>query len=334
MKSTCKKSLALILSGFLSVSVFASGYPVFDFTASMNAINQLYSMYDQINATIENVQNGYEQLQQAIEMTKGVFEGEMKFNEFGDDWWKNIGTARDNYRNMNKYISSKVDSLTAIKNKINNIKWYEIEGERFTTADLMGYGNAKMTLRDNNGNEVEGGKDLKKNFVTALASTIQFSKNKRDAVAAGYNGMSAEEREKVFRESGYSANTAHIAVQTSAITQSVLADIAEADASTYAADNSTAAEINAANGIIEAAQESGTDAARDDAKLQLQLQNLENSYEVKKSMNALVSVVGKGQLKQDLREEKEAIEKAETVLRQKREERQKNDANSYESFGL
>ena len=334
MKKNLKKSLALFLSGFLSVSVFASGYPVFDFTASVNAVENLYAMYDQINATIENVQNGYKQLQQAIDMTKGVFSGEMKFDKFGDDWWKNIGTARDNYRNMNRYISNKVDRLTSIKNKIDRIKWYQIDGENFTTADLMGYGNAKMTLRNNKGETVEDGKDLKKNFVTALASTIQFSKNKRDAIKSAYQGMSAEEREKVLRESGYSANTAHIAVQTSAITQSVLADIAEADASTYAADNSMAEEINAANGIIEAAQESGTDAARDDAKLQLQLQNLENSYQVKKSTNALLSVVGKGQLKQDLREEKEAIEKAQQTLTETKRERQKNKCDTYGSFGL
>ena len=323
----------LVLTGSLTGGLFASGYPVFDFTASMNAINQFYQMYDQINATIENVQNGYEQLQQAYEMTKGIFEGEMQFNEFGSDWWKNIGTARDNYRNMNKYISSKVDYATSIANKINNIKWYEIEGETFTTADLMGYGHATMTLRDEKGNEVESGKNLKKNFVTALASSIQFSKNKKNAIANAYKGMSAKEREQVMRESGYSANTAHIAVQTSAITQSVLADIKDADAATYSFNGRTASEINAANGIIEAAQEANTDAARDDAKLQLQLQQLENSYDTKRSINALTSIVGKGQIVNDLAREKEAIDKANQVLEDEKRKRKEEDW-AYSSVGL
>ena len=78
----------------------------------------------------------------------------------------------------------------------------------------------------------------------------------------------------------------------------------------------------------------GTDAARDDAKLQLQLQELENSYEVKKSTNALLSVVGKGQLKEDLREEKEAIDKAQQTLNENKRERKKAGCDYYGSIGF
>jgi hypothetical protein len=62
-----------IAVAFLSLAatpVTAQGYPVLDVANLMQAINTLYAAYDQITATIEQVQNTYRQLQKQIEMVQ------------------------------------------------------------------------------------------------------------------------------------------------------------------------------------------------------------------------------------------------------------------------
>ncbi len=69
-----KKKLLAILSGiFLAVTnIHAAGYPVFDITGWLTAIDQLYSQYDMVMNTITTIENQYRQIQQAVERAKSI----------------------------------------------------------------------------------------------------------------------------------------------------------------------------------------------------------------------------------------------------------------------
>ena len=64
------KPLVLGLVLLLSIFNIYANYPVIDISAIMTAVNQLYTMYDEVDSMITQVQQGYEQLQRAVEAAK------------------------------------------------------------------------------------------------------------------------------------------------------------------------------------------------------------------------------------------------------------------------
>ncbi|MCL2762318.1 MAG: hypothetical protein FWD36_03795 [Treponema sp.] len=61
-----KKALALILGIMVHTGIFAQGYPVIDITAIIAAIENGYTLVEQLQAMYNNVRTSYSQLQQQI----------------------------------------------------------------------------------------------------------------------------------------------------------------------------------------------------------------------------------------------------------------------------
>lgn len=117
----------------------------------MTAINSLYSTYDEINNMIEQVQQGYEQInaayQQMANMDWDALTEEGSWSEEGglQGAWDNIGNARKNVRDKTSFISNNIAQLKAAKEQMLNSS-ISFGGTDFTLADLCGAGDSDKTV--------------------------------------------------------------------------------------------------------------------------------------------------------------------------------------------
>ena len=139
-----------ILVFTLPENIHASGYPVFDITAMLNALEQIYQTYDEINSMIEQVENGYKQIEQGINMVKSFNFEEMSLEDWSSEGgikgaWENIGKSRTRLRQAGGYVSQKQEEMEAIKNKLNSniISW---NGTNYSIQDLVGLGDPGKDL--------------------------------------------------------------------------------------------------------------------------------------------------------------------------------------------
>ena len=63
-----------------TLSVHATGYPVFDISGWLTAIDQLYQQYDMVMNTITQIENQYQQIQQAVERAKSIDWNNIRFD--------------------------------------------------------------------------------------------------------------------------------------------------------------------------------------------------------------------------------------------------------------
>lgn len=97
-----KTIIALLLGGALTVSsVSATGYPVFDISGWLTAIDQLYEQYDMVMNTITQIENQYQQIQQAVERAKTIDWENISFD--GDFDIRN--DIRDANKRVNKLLN-------------------------------------------------------------------------------------------------------------------------------------------------------------------------------------------------------------------------------------
>ena len=184
--------LISILGFTLPENIHASGYPVFDITAMLNALEQIYQTYDEINSMIEQVENGYKQIEQGINMVKSFNFEEMSLENWSSEGgikgaWENIGKSRTRLRQAGGYVSQKQEEMEAIKNKLNSdiISW---NGTNYSIQDLVGLGD-------------DPSKDI-----SGLAHNIaSFAMERYESSAEAFeNGMTEKERRDVWKYYGVS----------------------------------------------------------------------------------------------------------------------------------
>ena len=112
--------IAIILSTSIAVSsVSATGYPVFDISGWLTAIDQLYQQYDMVMNTITQIENQYQQIQQAVERAKSIdwdnirFDGDFDIRNDIKDATKRVNKLLTQARNMNSKFVSPTKSFTA-----------------------------------------------------------------------------------------------------------------------------------------------------------------------------------------------------------------------------
>lgn len=187
-----KSFITVFLTGLTAFmppqAVFASGYPVIDLTAAMNAMTQIFNMYDQINATIESVENGYKQIEQAVNMVKSFNFENLDLTQYGD-WsdpqsaWENIGKTRTRLRQVGGYASQKVDEINAIKHKLN--------------SDLISFNGVSYSIGDLVSN------DESKNIYGLAKNIADYAVDTWDDASRAYaEGLSYEERAKIMKYYG------------------------------------------------------------------------------------------------------------------------------------
>lgn len=194
-KSFTARFAAFVLIGILGFTlpenIYAGGYPVFDITAMLNALEQIYQTYDEINSMIEQVENGYKQIEQGINMVKSFNFEEMSLEDWSSEGgikgaWENIGKSRTRLRQAGGYVSKKQEEMEAIKNKLNSniISW---NGTNYSIQDLVGLG--------------DPGKDLSGLTYNMAA----FAMDRYQAAADGFEeGLTEGERKNIWKYYGVS----------------------------------------------------------------------------------------------------------------------------------
>jgi hypothetical protein len=175
-----------VLSGPLS----AQGMAVLDVANLMQAINTLYAAYDQITATIEQVQNTYQQLQKQIDMVKN-----MDWDRVGDKISDMDLTSVDGILSLRHQIKDVTKLVNANMNLINNVqdtltkKTISFGGKKYTFGGLFGFGA---------GSEGTTIFDLPKNVSDYVSETS-------DDLTAGYEGkLTYKQKEAIMRRTGLS----------------------------------------------------------------------------------------------------------------------------------
>ena len=140
-----KKMKSIFLAVFLiaGTKIFAQGYPVIDIQSITGGIMRLYTMYDEVNSMITQVQQGYEQIQRAVEAAKNW---EMDWSNWDGSWdssslsstWKSLD-FRDEISGTLSQFQAMQNHILEIEKTFDEKKLTFKNGEGFTITELLGF---------------------------------------------------------------------------------------------------------------------------------------------------------------------------------------------------
>lgn len=186
MKKIGRIVLAVGMVFFTAQNVSSTGYPVFDVSGWLAAIDQVYQGYDMVMNTITQIENQYSMIQQQVERAKSID-------------WDNISFDGDfDIRNDIKDATKRVNKLLT---SARNIK-------KMMTTPSISCGNVKYSIADLCGISPLNQDDLwenDKNLLTACRDYRQFmSQTMRDAVDDITKGLEEEQRKAIWVKYGIS----------------------------------------------------------------------------------------------------------------------------------
>lgn len=267
-----KKKFLVIMTGiFLAITnVHATGYPVFDISGWLTAIDQLYSQYDMVMNTITTIENQYQQIQHAVERAKSIDWENIRFDGNFD--------IRNDIRDANRRVNSLLTQSRRIKETLTVQSIDCGNGNRYSLADLCGMG--------------ESGK----NFFTAVTDTENFmTQNMRNTVKNIEEGLTKKQREAIWRKYGISPRNYIFASQAVAKVKDASAKVI-AKATDEAVQLKREEQIAKSNAIMQAAYSQTdsdgnmTDGAAKEANLHLTQQVIEELGGVQEAINDLANV--------------------------------------------
>lgn len=285
-----KKKLLAVLSGVLlaTSNIHATGYPVFDITGWLTAIDQLYSQYDMVMNTITTIENQYQQIQQAVERAKSID-------------WENISfdgdfDIRNDIRDANRRVNSLLTQSRRIKETLTIQSIDCGNGNKYSLADLCGMG--------------ESGK----NFFTAVTDTGNFmTSNMRSTVKNIEEGLTPRQRQAIWSKYGISPRNYIFASQSAEKVKSSASKVL-AKATEQAIQLKREEQISKSNAIIQAAYSQTdsdgnmTDGAAKEANLHLTQQVIEELGGVQESINDLADLTASKLIAEENQKQIEADE--------------------------
>lgn len=177
----------------MTCSLFAN-MPVIDIANLMNAVSELYAMYDQINAAVEQVRNTYQQLENQYKMVK-----DMDWNDLGssfENWsdkdglagaWDNIGRFRTNLTDASSIISDNLNLINDVKNTLKN-KTTTIGGKEYSVAGLFGVGQYGQN-----------------NILSIFPNTLDWAKEELSEASKGWAGeLTLGDKQRIMQQWGMS----------------------------------------------------------------------------------------------------------------------------------
>lgn len=267
-----KKKLLAILSGFVlaTANIHATGYPVFDISGWLTAIDQLYQQYDMVMNTITTIENQYQQIQQAVERAKSIDWENIRFDGDFD--------IRNDIRDANKRVNALLTQSRRIKETLTIQSIDCGNGNKYSIADLCGMG--------------ESGK----NFFTAVSDTENFmTTNMKNTVKNIEEGLTKKQREAIWRKYGISPRNYIFASQSVAMVKEASSKVI-AKATDEAVKLKREEQISKSNAILQAAysqtdsEGNMTDAAANEANLHLTQQVIDELGGVQEAINDLANV--------------------------------------------
>ncbi len=293
-----KKKILAILSGvFLTVTnIHATGYPVFDITGWLTAIDQLYSQYDMVMNTITTIENQYQQIQQAVERAKSIDWENIRFDGDFD--------IRNDIRDANKRVNALLTQARRIKDTLTTQSIDCGNGNRYSIADLCGMG------------------EQGKNFFTAVTDSSEFmTSNMKNTIKNIEEGLSEKQKEAIWRKYGISPRNYIFVSQSVAKVKDASAKVL-AKATDEAVQLKREEQIAKSNAIMQAAyaqtDSNGnmTEAAASEANLHLTQQVIEELGGVQEAINDLANVTASKLIADENEKQVEADEMRKELQRQ------------------
>lgn len=182
------KGAFISVFGFNSFGAFATGYPVFDVSNWITAIDEVYQGYDMISNMVTQLENQYTMIQQQIERAKTIDWDNIKFDGDFD--------IRDEIKDATKKVNRLLSSMKTIQNLANE-KSITCGNAKYSLADLCGVGRS-----DNNTNDLW---EDDTNFLTAVKDIGSFLHgNMQKSVDALTNELTDEEKRAIWTKYGIS----------------------------------------------------------------------------------------------------------------------------------
>ncbi|WP_296029056.1 hypothetical protein [uncultured Treponema sp.] len=179
-------ALVLGMVFFTAQNVPATGYPVFDVSGWLAAIDQVYQGYDMVMNTITQIENQYNMIQQQVERAKSIDWDNISFD--GDFDIRN--DIRDATKRVNRLLTS-----------ARNIK-------KMMTTPSISCGNIKYSIADLCGISPNNQDDLwenDKNLLTACRDYKQFmSETMQKTVSSLTDGLDEDQKKAIWVKYGIS----------------------------------------------------------------------------------------------------------------------------------
>ena len=294
-----KKLVSLIaafsLIAFTPTTAFTTGYPVFDASNWLSAIDQLYQMYDMVNNTITQIENQYKSIQQSIEAAKSIDWDNIRFDGDFD--------IRNDIRDANKRVNRLLTQARNIKQTL--------------TTPSINCGNVKYSIADLCGATSSDMWESRKNMLTAVQDYKYYmTSTMKSAVNSVVEGLDDKQQKAIWAKYGISpANYVFVQQSTTAVMNAAAKVMGKA---TEQAQELTAEErLAQGNAIINAALENldsngqPTAAGMQEAQLHLTQLVQEDLLKLGFNLQEIGEMVAAKMIAEDAQKQAEADEKAE-----------------------
>ncbi len=267
-----KKQFVALVSGLFlfTASIHATGYPVFDVSGWLTAIDQLYQQYDMVMNTITQIENQYQQIQHSVERAKSIDWDNIRFDGDFD--------IRNDIKDANKRINALLTQSRRIKETLTTQRLDCGNGNKYSLADLCGVG--------------ESGKS----FLTAVTDTGEFmTSNMKNTIKSIEEGLTQKQRQAIWRKYGISPRNYIFASQSVEFVRDNASKII-AKATEEAVQLRREEQISKSNAILQAAYSQTdsdgnmTDSAANEAELHLSQQLVEEVAGVRESIDDVASM--------------------------------------------
>ena len=169
--------LGILISFVIPFSGFSQEMAVFDASNWLNALDQLYMMYDMVNNTITQIENQYKSIQQSIDRAKSIDWDNIRFDGDFD--------IRNDIRDANRRVNRLLNQARNIKTTITTPS-INCGRNKYSIADLCGHGD------DENKNILSAIQDYK-NFMTEAM---------QGAVNSIVEGLDDDEQKAIWNKYG------------------------------------------------------------------------------------------------------------------------------------
>lgn len=293
---------AAMLFAFLPSTSFTTGYPVFDASNWLSAIDQLYQMYDMVNNTITQIENQYKSIQQSIEAAKSIDWDNIRFDGDFD--------IRNDIKDANKRVNKLLTQARNIKQTL--------------TTPSINCGNVKYSIADLCGATSSDMWESRKNLLTAVSDYKYYmTSTMKSAVDSVVEGLNDEQQKAIWAKYGISPkNYVFVQQSTSKVMDAAMKVMGKA--TEQAQELSMEEKIARGNTIIEAALQNldsngqPTAAGMQEAQLHLTQMVQEQLLELGFTMSEIADMVAAKMIAEDAQKQAEADESAEKAEIQSR----------------
>ena len=283
-----RKFLSIIAGACLAITpISATGYPVFDVSGWLTAIDQLYQQYDMVMNTITQIENQYNMIQQNIERAKSIDWDNIQFDGDFD--------IRNDIRDANKRINRLLTSSRNIKSLMTSPSIQCGYGS-YSLADLCGMNGAEH------------------NFFAACTDTEKYMTDSMEyAVKAITEGLTTKQKRAIWAKYGIGPKN-YIFVQQSVAQVKSAASKVMAKVTEEARNMKREEDTIRKNNILKAAYESLdsdgniTEGAANEAQLQLTGELVDRTSDLTEAVEDMANVTASKMIADENQKQAEADE--------------------------